>query len=148
LCDSCTNDANFEATKAYYLAQTYASAMSLGLKAEVWYNALGWRNSGLLNGNLTPKPAFHAFAFGRQMLGNATYTRDLTTLELGHTSLRGFELMHNGKRLWLLWKVDAGSLQVQLPAIPEKVWDVYGNELVVPTQTLTIDMAPQYIMLP
>ena len=39
---------DFETTKAYYVAQTYAVAIAEGLRANIWYSVLGWRNSELL----------------------------------------------------------------------------------------------------
>ncbi|MBE3118145.1 MAG: cellulase family glycosylhydrolase, partial [Candidatus Atribacteria bacterium] len=49
---------DFETTKAYYVAQTYAVAIAEGLRANIWYSVLGWRNSELLNADLSPRPAY------------------------------------------------------------------------------------------
>ncbi len=57
LCESCNQDADFETTKVNFLVQFYSAAVAQGLHANLWYSALGWRNSGLLYRNLNPRPA-------------------------------------------------------------------------------------------
>ena len=42
----------FELTKAYYLAQAYTTAYATGMKAIIWYDVFGWRNSGVLRTSL------------------------------------------------------------------------------------------------
>jgi len=73
LCAACANDSTFELTKAYYLAQVYASALAEGLDADVWYNFGGWQHSGVSsNGRLLR--AYTAFQFASSKLGPASYT--------------------------------------------------------------------------
>ncbi|MFV2045252.1 MAG: hypothetical protein ACC700_18720, partial [Anaerolineales bacterium] len=60
-----TCEGTFQTTKAYYVAQAYTVAIAEGLKGNVWYSLLGWRNSELLDSSLNPRPAYYAFQFAR-----------------------------------------------------------------------------------
>lgn len=56
ICDNCIGNQDYEQTKAYYVAQSYAVAIAQDLSANVWFSATGWRTSNLLDDALTPSP--------------------------------------------------------------------------------------------
>jgi hypothetical protein len=79
-------DGTFENTKAYYLAQVYASAIVQGLRANVWYSVFGWRCSGLLNPDFSPRPAYSALQFARSELPHAAFLKEITD----HPGVNGY----------------------------------------------------------
>ena len=143
LCDSCTNDPVFEQTKAYYLVQQYAAALAYGVQADVWFSALGWRNSGLLAPDLTPLPAYTAYAFARAEIRNAAFVRNITT----YPNVAGYVFNRGGHELWLLWSLDGSSHSLALPAVPSKAWDALGAS-VAPASSMTVDLKPIYLEWP
>jgi hypothetical protein len=50
------SDSSFELTKAAYIVHSYVSAMAAGLDMNMWYHVNGWRNSGLVFTDQTPRP--------------------------------------------------------------------------------------------
>lgn len=137
----CTAD--FETTKAYYLAQAYGSAYSQGLLAAMWYASLAvWRESDLVNLDLSPRPAYYAFEFGSAELDGATFWRNLSPT----SGVTGLEFNQGDRRVWLLWSLDGLNHDVILQEIPSAVFDVDGDAI-SPAQTLTIGLEPIYIEL-
>jgi len=126
----CTSD--FEWTKAYYLAHAYGMAISLDLKANVWYSVLGWpgRNTALLRSDLTPYPAYSAFKAGRAVLGDAAPLGQIAPADVGGAAgVVGYKFKRGTNVVWLIWSQDNGSHTVTLPKVPVGVWDVLGNRL-------------------
>lgn len=141
LCDvDCTED--YEETKSNFVAQSYAEALAVGLRTNIWYNSLGtWRNSGLIyREDLTPRPAYYAYEFASQELMDATAVREITEYE----GVKGFEFKRRGKTIWILWSFDGDSHTVVLPQTPTSVKDVYGAPL-TNNKTISITPAPKYI---
>lgn len=120
----CESDpsSSFELTKAYYIGPAYAAAMAAGLKANLWYTALGWRNSGLLDADLSPRPAFTAYKFARDTLQDAAYVRTLTEF----TNVAGYEFQRDGRRYWILWTKNGDPQMITLPGVPSSAWDALG----------------------
>ncbi len=72
---ACMNG-DFETTKAYYVAQAYSASIANDLQASIWYSMTGpWRNTSLLNDDLSPKPAYTAFTVARETLASAAVRR-------------------------------------------------------------------------
>jgi len=128
-------------TKAYYLAQSYASALAANLHANLWYSLLGWRASGLLNpGNLAPLPAFDAYRFAAQELRGTRFVRQLQE----YPGVRGYEFERDGQRLWILWSLDGAVHSLAFPTAPQAVIDVFGNPLKVGS-SLLVTVMPSYV---
>ena len=140
LCDSCSNDSAFETTKANYVAQAYAAAIGEGLRANIWYSVMGWNNSGLLNADLSPRPAYTALQFSRSELRNATWVRDVNE----YTGVKGVEFQRGDRRIWVLWSLDGAEHGISLDASPRAVFDVFGITFLASNQ-LTITLEPIYI---
>ncbi len=146
ICDDCINDPNFELTKAYYVAQSYASAINEGLFANIWYSALGWRNSGLLETNLNPRPAYHAYVAAANLIGNSTGLGPVTSADVTNASrVFGYKLQLVDREIWVIWSKDGGSFNISFnPGTPTAVFDVFGNAI-SPSHSMTIGIAPRYI---
>lgn len=148
LCDSCTSDAAFETAKAYYVTQDYAAAIAQGIRANLWYSVLGWRNSGLLEADLTPRLAYTATLFARTELGAPTFTGKITSSDIGGTlGVAGYKFYRDGRAVWVLWSQDGIPHIATFPSVPLAVWDALGNS-VTPAGSLTIDLKPLYVELP
>lgn len=140
LCDSCNENLNFETTKAYYVAQNYTAAMAEGLRANIWYSVLGWRNSGLLKADLSPRPAYMAYRFARSKLLDATFVREIT--EYGQ--VKGYEFNRGDRHIWVLWSLDGNQHPLTLPAMPIAAWDALGNTI-APSTAITVGLSPIYL---
>lgn len=141
---------DFEITKAYYVVQSYASAMALGLRANVWYSVLGWRNSGLLDANLNPRPGYGAYQFARSELAGAAYSGALGNADVSNLAgLMGYKFDRGDRRIWVLWSLDGAThLVTLLPGTPLAVWDASGSPVTVTTNSLTITVQPLYVDWP
>jgi hypothetical protein len=142
LCDTCNNDSVYEATKAYYVAQEYAAAVALGLRANLWFTVLGWRNSGLLNSDLSPRPAYTAFQFSRNELQDAVLLRELT----GYAGVKAYEFQLGNRHILVLWSLD-GSVHSVTPPLPLlAAWDSLGSSVPIAT-SMGVGLNPLYLEL-
>jgi hypothetical protein len=145
LCDRCENDPIFETTKAYYIAQSYAAAMANGLRANLWYNVFGWRNSGLLHLDFKPLPAYKALLFSRKKLGDAKFIGDITPTEIGGISgVKGYKFQRGDRRVWLLWSLDGIPHEISVAVKPIRGWDALGVSI-LPLATMTVSVKPLYL---
>ncbi len=140
LCNTCSADATYETTKANYVVQAYAAAMAEGLRANIWYSVLGWQNSGLLNPDLSPRPAYTAFQFASNELRNASWVRDVTE----YAGVKGYEYQRGDRRIWVIWSLDGTPHTVSLPGVPLAAWDARGNS-VPPAVSLNVTLSPLYL---
>jgi hypothetical protein len=133
-------DDTFQETKAYFLAQAYGSVILEGIKSGIWYTMINsWRDSGLMTGTFDPLPAYNAFQFGRSILNTASSGSDLSQGEV-----RIYEFTNSKGRIWQMWSRDGLGHQVDLPSLPYKIFDVYGNALPV-TDPVQVSIKPIYI---
>ncbi len=132
-------------TKAYYIAQAYAAAIAQGLRANIWYSALGWRASGLLNGDLSPQPAYTAFKFATSELANAAYAGNIVSADLGGVSgVMGYKFQRGSRRVWIVWSLDGSTHSIILPGVPVAAWDALGNS-VTKAATMDVTLNPLYL---
>jgi hypothetical protein len=141
LCDSCSNDPTFEATKANYVAQAYAAAIANGLRANLWYSLFGWRNSGLLNPDLSPRLGYTAFQFSRAELIDSVFLRDITEF----SGVKGFELNRGDRRVWVLWSLNGTSYLVTPSQAPIKACTVQGVCTANPSLPIPVTLEPIYL---
>jgi hypothetical protein len=145
LCDACVNDATYETTKATYLTQAYAAAIAQGLRANIWYSVAGWRNSGLLNADLSPRPAYTAFKFARSELGEVAFTGVITAADIGSVSgVNGYKFQSGDRRIWVLWSLDGNQHLVSLASTPMAAWDALGNSI-SPAASMNVTFSPLYL---
>ncbi len=138
-----TDTSPFELQKVYYVAQAYAAAKAEGLLANIWYTPKGWRNSGLLYNDLSPRPAYEAYEIAYSNLRGASYVRDITE----YNKMFGYEFkLPGGGRLWLLWSTDGLPRLLTLPGTATAVWDTFGTPM--GTTNVTINLNTKYILWP
>jgi hypothetical protein len=138
---------DFEDTKAYYVASSYAAAITEGISANIWHSLYGWRCSGLIDPDLAPKPAFDAYQFARDTLQDAQGLGAIIPEEVGgNTGVMGYKFDQGGDRIWVLWSLDGAVHNVTLePGIPDAVYDVFGNAE-SPAATTMVDLVPRYLV--
>ena len=144
--DGRAGDSDFEQTKAYYVAQSYATAIAGGLKGNLWYSVLGWRNSGLLDENLNPLPAYDAYKFGRQELGGAAFVGGVGAGDVSNPSgLKGYKFNTDEGVVWILWSRDGQNHTVTLtPGTPRAVYNTYGVSQAA-TNPIQVGLEPVYL---
>lgn len=147
LCDGCENDAEFETTKVNFLVQFYTAAIAEGLRANLWYSALGWRNSGLLDKNLNPRPAYHAYKFAREILSDASGVEPIGEMNIiNGTGVVGYKFQRSNSRVWVLWSLDGKDHTITLiPGTPIAIYDPLGYPQ-RPSQEITIGPEPRYVV--
>jgi len=148
ICDPCNDDPTFEATKANYLADSYASAVAYGLAANIWFDILGtWgRNNGLVDQrDLSGLPALDAYNFASEMLEGAMFVRAITEFE----GVFGYEFKtpNPSYHVWMVRSIDGQNYPIELVFPPVAVYDVYGNELTA-SNNLDVSVEPMYIVMP
>jgi len=142
----CAEDAppDVELTKAYYVVQSYTVAAAEGWISNIWYSAFGIRCSGLIEKDLTPLPAYHAYQFTQQKLENAYFVRPITEFP----GVIGYEFTASGKQLWVLWSLDGAAHTISLNQMPVSIFHIGadGKSVVEPNATSpTIDLSPCFI---
>jgi hypothetical protein len=127
--DLCDDDfySDFEMTKAYYLIQAYTTAIADNLDGNIWYSALGWRNSGLLYSDYSPRPAYYAYKTLRSQLVYANFNRRITD----YSGVSVYEFTRGSKTIWIVWSLDGNNHTVPLPSTPRKVVDALGNPIII-----------------
>jgi hypothetical protein len=150
ICDACgtngggqTNNANYETTKAYYMAQGMAAAMAEGHKAITWYSLGGWFGSALWDG-AKPKPALIAFSVGRRLIGGAEYLGEITQADVNATGVAGYKFKRGNTDVWLVWARDGRSKRLTFERMPMAITDALGARF-EPVQSLAINIKPVYI---
>ncbi len=136
-----------EATKAYYLIHSYAAAVAEGWRANIWYSAFGVRCSGLLQADLTPLPAYDAYQFTVQKLGDADFIKEISQFQ----GVKGYEYKIPGKRLWIVWSSDGAPHEISLSEMPVLINKIGedGKPVVEANSTSpTIDLAPRFVEFP
>jgi hypothetical protein len=131
---------DFRYTKAYFLAQAYASAIAEHLMANIWYSLTGWRATGLVDSALAPNEAYRAYQASVAQLNGAGYVGALSD----YPGVRGHVFEKSGSTLWVVWSLDGDEHKIQLDALPAAVFDVFGAPLEV-AQELAVTVAPIYI---
>jgi hypothetical protein len=111
-CDAAPDDPNNNApndniqrANAYYIAQSYAAAKSVGLLANIHYSYEGWNGTNMVNGSSKLLP-YYAFQEASERLADATYVGVLTLADVGTAGLTGYKFLRNGKPLWVVWSKD------------------------------------------
>ena len=131
----------FEEIKANYVAQLFAAALAEGFESSIWYNALGWRGSGLFDTQLTPLPAYDAYRFAANKLTGAEFIRKISE----YPGIMGYEFNREGRTLWVLWALGDSVQTVNLPSMPSGIWDALGTPISVFASIIEVTRRPLYI---
>jgi hypothetical protein len=137
--------ANFEATKAAYVAESFAYTMANGLLGNIWYDTMGlWagKNNGLLNSDLTPLPAYNAYKTAVTELDGMAFSREVTN----NKNVKVLEFSRADKLVWVAWATTKSGASLSLPSNATAVLDVEGNPL-AKTSSLSVTPVPVYVEL-
>lgn len=165
LCWECSeepgDDPEMEATKANYLAESYASAIANGLVANIWFDILGtWiKDNGLVDyTNLEPLPALDAYNFSSELLGGASLVSVISNYAIDeNTSMPvgvfgyEFKLANPSYHVWMVRSIDGTTQKFTFPVRPVDVYDVYGEDLYPsgnPPYSLNLTVEPVYVIMP
>jgi hypothetical protein len=135
--------ADYEKTKAAYVAVDYLSAIVNNVTVRIWYTAVtSWRYSGLVTNINTPLPAYYAFKTAATEMKNARFVKDLTS-QLPN-SIRGYEFTRGSRTVWFLWGTTPNSpIPVTFNRAPDSVFDTVGQSI-SPAMTMMVDNNPLY----
>lgn len=131
----------WENTKAYYLTQLYTLSFTENMLATTWYSLTGWRGSGLLDAQRAPLPAYYAFAFAKQQMDGAVFSRQFAEYPL----VRVFEFERPDRWFWVLWSQDGLSHIVSLNQVPDGAWDALGTPLAITSREVEVRLKPLYL---
>ena len=137
---ACLTD-EFDQTKANYAAQSYSAAIAEGLRANIWYSITGWRGSGLIKSDLQPTYASNGYKFSLQMLENAAYVDTITD----YPGILGYQFWKDGQNFWVIWGIQENPQSIDLPEMPQAIYDIYGNPLPV-SQTIEVTANALYLV--
>jgi len=134
--------ATFYRAQAEYVARLYVRTWANDIRATIWYllEGPGWRYSSLLDAQQAPKPAYQAYQFIAQELGDAWYEEPVTR----YANLEGYAFGTADKRIWVIWPPQHSIWNMGLPAGVTRVYDVLGQEITPPGTNLTLT-GPVYI---
>ena len=121
-----------------YVPQVFARSMATDLKTTIWLmlidgGGVGTWEYGLLNPDLSPKPAYFAYKTLAQQLAPAGYVRTLGPVETGSDQLEAYEfLTENGAtRIIVAWTEDEQDQNMWLAADEVVVVDKYGDQTTI-----------------
>jgi len=93
-----------------------------------------------LDGSLNPLPAYTAFQFGRNEMGNAAFVREIGE----YANVKGYEYSRGDRRVWVLWSLNGSTHSITLPGVPLGAWDALGNA-VVASGNMNVSLNPLYL---
>lgn len=140
------DNSTFEQTKAGYLVKSYAIALTLDLKANLWFEMVGrWdRGGGLLSPGLVAYPAYEAYQFASQKLYAAEALGELNRSPL----ITGYEFRTTSGLLWIIWSADGADHVVDLGVDFTRVLNIKGGLAPEQENPLTVTYEPLYVELP
>jgi len=142
ICYKCASiPSNFEASKAYYIPQSYAAAIAVGLVGNVWYSYEGWFGSELT------EPTYTAYKTAVVKLGGATYTGPIGNGDVGVAGVKGYKLNRDGKAVWVIWSGDGSAKNVTLSATPASITDALGAAQAA-AASFQLTVKPLYVEFP
>ena len=128
----------FEEAKADYLVWLYARNWSEGIYGTIWFtlNGPGWRNSGLLDQNQDPLPAYQAYKFMAQELAGATFISK--TEDPSSPGMVDFLFQKWSTNIHIFIPIDGNTHDIMLPTGWTALYDTYGNPIISPGNPLPI----------
>ena len=134
-------------TQAMYIPRAYADALAVGLQGQVYFAMIneGWRHTGLLLSDLTPKPVYNAYDAASSFLTSVVYEGTATGYPAG---VAGYAFRRNdgAGHVDVIWSSDGNSRSVTLPG-SASAYDKYGT-LVASSGTIQVDYSPVYVTRP
>lgn len=117
--------------QAQYVPQVFSRGKAAGLLAMVWFMLMddaAWdAKHGLLNPDLSPKPAFYAYQTLTAQLNGLRYERTLAFSGHGDWDLEGYSFVDtSGRRINVIWSTSGASRSLSLAATEVRRVDLYG----------------------
>jgi hypothetical protein len=133
--------------QADYLTRTMVRGLGNGVKGQSWYSLEdpGWRYTGLLNFDFTPRPSFNAYKFLNQQIGTARF---VAPVDYG-PGIEAYRFLRSGNYVDVLWALENQQLVITLPGSKLlAVYNLSGSLLhVEASQTeLTVGFSPVYLV--
>jgi hypothetical protein len=132
-------------TQAIYVARVYAEAIALRLRAQVYFRMIneGWRHTGLLLPDLTPKPVYDAYQASSLFL-TGVQSKGVAT---GYPSgIEGYTFRYNDHSGYVdvLWSADGSVKSV---TVPENgvAHDRYAVIIGSAGEVVQVDYSPVYV---
>jgi hypothetical protein len=118
-------DAYYEA-QADYVVWLYVRNWAQGLLGTCWFTLEGpsWFNAGLINPDLTPRPAYYTLKFLTEELSSSDYVGVVPD-----PNLRVYEFIASEKRIWVLWSPDEHEHTLTIPGNTQNIYDKYGDTI-------------------
>jgi hypothetical protein len=115
--------------QARYMPRVYAEALALGLKGQTYFSMINnsWFYTGLLEPDLTPKPAYTAYATAASYLTSVSYQGLVTGYSPSIEGYR-FRQAYGPWYIDVIWSMDGSVQNLTLP-IGASAYDHYGNLL-------------------
>ena len=137
-----------ELTKAYYVTQSYAAALSEGLIGNIWYDIGGWFGSGLIRSDGSQTDAYKALKVVSVRLARPRYLGPVTSADLGGaTNVFGFKFDRGDRKVWVVWSKDGASHTTNFATAPLEVVDALGVAQST-GKNIPITIKPLYIEWP
>jgi len=132
----------FYQAQADYVVWLYVRNWAEGVKGTIWYqfDGPGWRHSGMLTKDQQPQPAYLAFKFLLDELGEATYLGKVQEFP----DLTGYEFLSGAKNIWVLWSVDGQARQATLPSNTTGVFNKFGEPISFEAGEISVQ-SPVYV---
>jgi hypothetical protein len=133
--------------QAVYVPRVYAEALALGLEGLVYYAWIneGWRYTGLVLPDLTPKPVYHAYGAAASFLSQASYQGEAMGYPQRMVGYR-FRRPDPPARVDVIWSGDGMAYRVMLPAAAS-AYDRYGEPL-SGGDAIEVDFSPVFVVSP
>ncbi len=112
-----------------FVVQTYSRAMAADVKIANWFvfNDIPPFFYGFTYSNFDKRPSFGVFQTVVKQLGQAKYTRTLTSTELGSSNAEGYAFTRCQSQIYVVWTNDGSSAQIQVHAGAVTKIDMYGQ---------------------
>jgi hypothetical protein len=152
---SCLIVDDHQRAKAFYISQIYPLAIKNNLVNSIWFRAMDdsdaqnkW-NMGLINDDLTPRYAYTAYVASRNIIGQATYQRALSTADYGSgvTNIVGYSFLSRGRTVWAIWTTATTLKTITLSSLPTAAYDMYGKPIAVPSNKKINMQAPDQLFV-
>ena len=132
----------FYQAQADYVVWLYVRNWAEGVKGTIWYqfDGPGWRHSGMLTKDQQPQPAYLAFKFLLDELGEATYLGKVQEFP----DLTGYEFISGAKNIWVLWSADGQARQATLPSNTTGVFNKFGEPISFEAGEISVQ-SPVYV---
>jgi hypothetical protein len=151
LCNWCTGDnlPPFYNMQANLAPRSFPRAMAENISGFIWYTleGPGWLNSGLLDENQVPKPAYYSYQTLAEMVANATLSGPASYGD----GIEAYTFYKGAARIDIIFAIEDVSYTIYIPRVYFiAAYDRFGN-LITPTTSgtnilLNIRFEPIYLV--